>query len=192
MTPSDRSRRLAGDRLLLPPDRTAGDELQAITADASSALDILLELVRDGGWSVGLGVGAVRTPLPDATRAASGSALIRAREAVETAKRRSPAAVIAVDPDRFPDAATLQAVLDLLLHSRERRSTQGWELSDLVESGLTQAEAAGRLGITPQAASKRALAAGTKLDRAGRSALVALLAASDTVPSDEPEGGTST
>ena len=40
-------------------------------------------------------------------------------------ERRRPAAVISVDPDRSPDAPTLQAVLDLLLHSRERRSVPG-------------------------------------------------------------------
>ena len=67
-------------------------------------------------------------------------------------------------------------MLDLLLHLRERRSDEGWELFDLLESGLSQTEAASRLDITPQAVSKRALAAGLKLDSAARAALVTLLA----------------
>ena len=173
------SRRWGAGRLALPPDRTAGDELQLITDDAEAALDILLTLARAREWSVGLGIGDIRLPLPDATRAAAGSALIRAREAVEAAKKRAPRVAVGADPGLFPDAATLQAVLDLLLQLRERRSPEGWELFDLVEGGLSQADAAARLDISPQAASSRALAAGIKLDLAARAALIALLAAAD-------------
>ena len=67
------------DRLVLPPDRTAGDEVQALTGDASTALAIALALLRTGSWSVGIGIGAVETPLPEATRAARGPAFIAAR-----------------------------------------------------------------------------------------------------------------
>ena len=171
---------LGAGRLALPPDRTAGDELQVITDDAAAALDILLSLARARDWSIGLGIGDIRHPLPDATRAATGPALIRAREAVEAAKRRSPRVAIVADEGGFPDGPTLQATLDLLLQLRERRSPEGWELFDLVESGLSQADAASRLDISPQAASSRALAAGIKLDSAARSALIALLTGADT------------
>ena len=167
---------LGRDRLALPPERTAGDELQLITDDAEAALDIVLALTRARDWSVGLGIGDIRLPLPDSVRAATGTALINAREAVEAAKRRTPRVAVVGDPDRTPDAATLQAILDLLLHLRDRRSDEGWELFDLLESGLSQTEAAARLDITPQAVSKRALAAGLKLDSAARAALVTLLA----------------
>ena len=67
---------LVGDRLVLPADRTAGDEIQAATDDAAAALAIVLHLTRDGNWSVGLGIGDVRTPLPEATRAMTGCAFI--------------------------------------------------------------------------------------------------------------------
>lgn len=170
--------RLGGDRLALPADRTSGDEVQALTSDARTALDIVLALARTQLWSVGLGLGEVRAPLPTATRAATGDALVAAREAVEAAKRRSTRVVVAGRGTR-PAAETLQAVLDLLLQLRERRSPEGWELYDLVEEGLTQAEAAERLGITPQAASKRAIAAGIRLDTAARDGLVELLALAD-------------
>ncbi|RIJ53820.1 DNA-binding protein, partial [Clavibacter phaseoli] len=69
-------------RLVLPVDRTSGDEVQALVADAATALDMVLVLTRAGHWSVGLGIGAVRTPLPRATREATGPAFIAARDAV--------------------------------------------------------------------------------------------------------------
>lgn len=170
--------RVGGTRLALPADRTAGDEVQAITADPRAALEVILELARTGTWSIGLGIGEIRTPLPADTRAATGPALIAARDAVEAAKKRPSHAAVAAHGIR-PDASTLQATLELLLHLRERRSPEGWELYDLVESGLTQAEAAAALGITPQAASKRAIAAGIRLDSAARDALTALLSLAD-------------
>lgn len=178
---------VGGDRLALPADRTAGDEVQAITADPRAALDLILELARTGTWSIGLGVGGVRTPLPTDTRAATGPALIAARDAVEAAKKRPSHAAVAGSGIR-PDAATLQATLELLLQLRERRSPEGWELYDLVESGLTQAEAATEIGITPQAASKRAIAAGIRLDIAARAALTELLSLADETIGREEAG----
>jgi hypothetical protein len=168
---------VAGDRLALAADRTAGDEVQALTGDAATALTLALALLRTGSWSVGIGIGAVETPLPDATRAARGPAFIAARDAVEAAKRR---------PTRFAvagDDGSVQALVDLLLALRDRRTPEGWELFDLVETGLSQQDAARRLGITPQAASRRALAAGIRLDQAARPALAAVLAAADTADS---------
>jgi len=176
--------RVGGARLALPADRTAGDEVQAITDDPRAALELILELARTEQWSIGLGIGAIRTPLPADTRAATGPALIAARDAVESAKKRPSRAAVAGSGIR-PDAATLQATLELLLQLRDRRSAEGWELYDLLESGRTQAEAAGELGITPQAASKRAIAAGLRLDSAAREALTALLSlAGETIETE--------
>jgi len=176
---------LGGDRLALPPDRTAGDEVQAVTADADAALTIVLGLLRTGSWRVGLGIGDVETPLPAATRAARGTAFIAARAAIESAKRR---------PSRFAaeggSGAGVQPLIDLLLALRERRSSEGWQLFDLLESGHRQQDAAALLGITPQAASRRAQAAGIRLDRAARPALAAVLAAADgTPPADVARAG---
>jgi hypothetical protein len=174
-----------GDRLALPADRTAGDEVQAVTGDAATALAIALALLRTGSWSVGIGVGAVETPLPSATRAARGPAFIAARDAVEAAKKR---------PTRFAaagDDGTAQPLVELLLALRDRPTPEGWELFDLVETGLSQQDAARRLGITPQAASRRALAAGIRLDQAARPALAAVLAAADAVDAaDAPDART--
>ena len=164
-----------GERLLLPPERTAGDEFQLLLDDAGATLAAVLDLTRAGRWSVGCGVGNVREPLPPSIRESTGEAFVSARDAVDRAKRR---------PSRFalasiaaPDAARrLEALIDLLLATRSRRSPEGWELYDLLEAGLTQAAAAARLGITPQAASLRAQAADLKTEAAVTGALATLLA----------------
>ena len=75
------------DDLVLPADQTAGDEIQLVTRSAPTALAIVLDATRTGRWSVGVGVGDIRMPLPDAARKATGSAFIAAREAVTAAKR---------------------------------------------------------------------------------------------------------
>ncbi len=170
----------AEHRLTLPAERTAGDELQLVTADAATALTITLDLTRTQHWRVGCGIGGVAAPLPASTRAASGPAFIAAREGVDLAKRRGGRAVIVgSDTDRSPTSADLQAVLELLLAVRERRSDEGWELHDLLRSGLTQAQAAERLGISPQAASRRAQVASLRAESAATDALARLMGAHD-------------
>lgn len=167
--------RIGGDNLLLPPDRSAGDELQVATADARVALDMVLHLTRAGRWSVGLAIGEVRHPLPDSTRALAGSAFVLARGAVESAKKSLNRFALAIEPGRHPDAATLQPLLELLLQLRARRTPEGWELQELLNEGLTQKAAAARLGITPQAVSLRAHSAQLKTESAARAALARLL-----------------
>ncbi|MFF2052666.1 DNA-binding protein [Leifsonia sp. NPDC058194] len=167
-----------GDRLALPVDRNAGDELQALTGDAATALSLVLELTRDGFWSVGVGIGAVRLPLPDQTRAAAGDAFIAARTAVGRAKK-SPTR-LAVEAIAAQQAAhDAEALADLLLTLRGGRTPAGWELYDLIAAGLTQAEAGARLGITPQSVSDRARVAGLRVELAAVPALTRLLASAD-------------
>src|SRR6478752_1762795 len=79
-----------GEQLRLPPGRNAGDEIQAITEDPLTAVRLVFELTRQDDWSVGLGCGAVREPLPADIREASGDAFFAARTAVERAKRARP------------------------------------------------------------------------------------------------------
>lgn len=184
----------AGDRLVLPPDRTAGDEVQAVTDDAEAALDLVLRLSRHGDWSVGLGIGEVRQPLPEITRAATGPAFVAARDAVEAAKRRPTRFAARIDPARALTAEDLEPLIDLLLQQRARRSEEGWELHDLLRGGMTQTDAARRLGVTPQAVSQRAQAAMLRVEDAARTALVRLLRDADadagapiTVRKDSPE-----
>ncbi|MFZ7087987.1 DNA-binding protein [Curtobacterium sp. RRHDQ10] len=178
-----------GDRLALPPDRTAGDELQVLTADPRAALDVVLLLARSGAWSIGVGIGDVDGPLPAATRAASGSAFFRAREAVDAAKERPDRFALVVTPGRHRSSADVDPLVVLVLQQRARRSPEGWELADLLADGGTQRAAAARLGISPQAVSKRAIAAGLRADDAARAALVRLLEDADR-PADADDRAT--
>ena len=164
-----------GPGYTLAPERTAGDEWQALTGDAACALETALHLLRSPHWRVGIGAGDVRLPLPQSVREASGSAFSSARAAVERATTRSTR-FAAVGSDQLADSAhDWGALVDLVLTQRARWSEPGWELYDLLDHGLTQAEAAERLGITPQAASKRARAAGLRIDADARRALARLM-----------------
>ncbi|MFE5673442.1 DNA-binding protein [Agromyces sp. NPDC056523] len=174
-----------GERLRLPVDQTAGDELQALTEHADAALDLVLALGRDGHWSTGLGVGEVRTPLPDAVRKAAGGAFIAAREAVDAAKRAEGRFALraAIDPATATDAsapaleaAELEPLVRLLLLVRDRRSPQGWEAIDLVREVGSQKRAAETLGISDAAVSQRLKAAVWSIDDDARPGLVRLLA----------------
>lgn len=158
----------------LPPDQTAGDEIQLLSADADATLTAILALHRSGHWSVGLGVGAVRMPLPAATRHATGGAFIAAREAVVRAKKTE--AHFALDCDHSEESAPgIEAVLTMLLLLRQRRTPQGWEAGDLLESGLAQTDIAIRLGISTGAVSQRIKTAQLRLDQAARPAVIRLL-----------------
>jgi DNA-directed RNA polymerase specialized sigma24 family protein len=142
---------------LLAFERTAGDEFQGVLEEPDLVVDVVLRLVRAGGWSIGVGAGPVQTPLPASTRAGAGPAFLSARRAVDAAKQRpSRLAVRGAVPSEAGDA---QAVLSALAVLVDRRSEQAWEAISLVEGGRTQAEAAGALGISRQAVGQR-LAAG--------------------------------
>jgi hypothetical protein len=177
---TDRIEARHGPALVLGPDRTAGDEFQVVLGTAEDALGVAFELLRDGGWSVGLGIGPVRAPLPATTREAQGDAFVAARRAIDEAKRRPLRfALAATAGDALVGAAEVAALVDLLLDLRDRRTPEGWEVADRLEAGRTQADIAAELGITPQAVSLRARAAGVRLEQRARPALVRLVAALD-------------
>jgi len=96
-----------GPAFLLPPDQTSGDEIQVLLRDAATALDVVFALHRSGHWSIGLGIGPVREPLPHATRQASGAAFIAARAAVTRAKKAD--ARFALDADGSGEATVAGA-----------------------------------------------------------------------------------
>ncbi|MEO6944406.1 MAG: DNA-binding protein [Lacisediminihabitans sp.] len=169
-----------GNELVLPVDRNAGDEIQVIAPNGTTALEIILTLTRDGNWSVGLGAGAIRMPLPHATREASGGAFIAARSAIVRAKKRATrfAAEAQSEYGTRPTGATAadaEAVIDLLLTLRARRTEEGWELFDGITSGLNQNEVARKLGVSAQAVSSRAKIAGIRIELASYPALARLL-----------------
>lgn len=169
-------RATAGGAVVRPFERTAGDEVQAVLDDADEVVRTTLALVRDGHWSIGIGVGAVAQPLPASTRAGRGAAFERARTAVERAKS-APTHLAVEGPE--PDGDGAQAVLDLLALLVQRRSEQGWAAVELVAAGGNQAEAAQALGITKQAVSQRLRAAGHQHEQAGRGVAATLLRRAD-------------
>lgn len=168
-------------------ERTVGDEFQVLVSEPAEVLDIILWLTRSGNWSVGCGVGAVRSPLPGTIREASGTAFVAARSAVDRAKKRPTrfALETEVDDVRARDA---EALFDLLLILRSRRSPQGWELDDLLAAGMSQVDAASQLDITPQAVSLRARAAELRADRSARKPLERILERLDTLESTTSGG----
>lgn len=166
--------------LVLPVDRNAGDEIQAMLTDPAVALELALGLVRTGQWSVGCGIGAVRRPLPENTREAAGPSFVAARDAVSRAKRARHRFALSIDAAQPLSESDVAPLLELLLLVRSRRTAEGWELFDLFVAGLTQAEAAKRLDISPQAASQRARAAGIRIELAALAPLARLLGQADT------------
>jgi hypothetical protein len=155
-------------------ERTAGDEFQGVLDDPELVVDVVLGLLRERTWSVGVGAGPVQTPLPTSTRAATGPAFLSARRAVDAAKRRSVR--VAVRGTGATDAEDAQAVLSSLAVVVERRSPSAWEAIALVEDGRTQAEAAAWLGISRQAVGQRLAAGLWELERELRPAAARLLA----------------
>ena len=167
-------RRLAdGVPTVLPFERTAGDELQGVLADPAVVVDVVLRLVRAGGWSIGVGAGPVQTALSDSTRTGAGPAHLCARRAVDAARQRSVR--LAVRGAVPPDASDAQAVLSALAVVVQRRSAQAWEAIELVGGGRTQAAAAAALGVSRQAVGQRLASGLWELERELRPTAARLL-----------------
>lgn len=172
--------RLYGDRLALPVDRNAGDEIQVIAPDGATALQIILTLAQREHWSIGVGAGEIRMPLPRTTREASGTAFIAARAAIDRAKKRRTRFAVEEAPRNaitggHTSASEAEALIDLLLALRSRRTAEGWELFEHTVAGQTQVEAAHALGISPQAVSSRAKIAEIRTELASYDALARVL-----------------
>ena len=168
----DRLQREHGEHLLLPVARNAGDEIQLLTRDAHTVVDVVFDLTRTGEWSVGIGCGDVRTPLPTDIREASGEAFFAARDAVERAKKSSPRLAIEA---AHGDAEHVEALFRLALLLRERRSDQGWEVYDRIVGGAMQSEIADELGVSAPAISSRMKSANIRAELDAVPALARLL-----------------
>lgn len=153
---------------LLPFDRTAGDEIQALFAAPAAATQAIARLTRLGGWRVGLGIGAVDAPLPTSTRAARGPAYLAARDALQAARRQPTSLALRFrrsvldghygeDDEKVRDAETALWLWRGLL---SKRSQEGWELMDLLDAGQSKADAARSLGVSASAVSQRLAVAG--------------------------------
>ena len=72
-----------------------------------------------------------------------------------------------------------EALVRLLVDLRDRRTAEGWEVYDLLAEGITQREAAARLGISEGAVSLRVKSAGLRTEEAAVPALARVLARLD-------------
>jgi len=166
-------------------ERTVGDEVQAVLADADLVVDLALRMLRRGGWSVGIGAGEVDEPLPTSARAGSGEAFVLARTAVERAKSRSRPVPLAVEGRASGPACDAEALLTLLGAVLVRRTGHGWAVVDALAGGSpdrTQGAVAADLGITQQAVSQRLRTALWSEEAAVRPLAARLLVEAAAVP----------
>lgn len=190
LTIDQRSSRASADRVpellerlgaldtVLPFERTAGDEVQGLIASPEAVVAVIEQTLRSRNWSIGLGIGEIEVPLPGSVREARGPALVRAREAVESAKRL-PSVHIAVRGSSKTAAAEVEALLRLIGSVLRRRTPGQWRVIDAVLEAGRRAEAADALGITPQAISKSLLASADDVVRDVYPLLARLLSEAD-------------
>lgn len=164
--------------VVLGLERTVGDEVQGVLDDERLVVDVAMHVLRGGGWSVGIGAGAVDLPLPTTSRAGSGPAFVLARTAVEAAKSRTRAVPLAVRGADDEAGRAAEAVLVLAAACAARRSDAGWEVVDAMTAGeARQEDVAAALGVSQQAVSQRLRTALWAEERAARPAAALLLRA---------------
>ncbi|POH58100.1 MarR family transcriptional regulator [Arthrobacter glacialis] len=194
MTIDQRGSRIHGDKvppllsllanldMVLPFERSVGDEIQGVFEEPSAVVEAVARVLRERDWYIGIGLGGVDLPLPKHSREASGSAFVAAREAVEAAKKtgervplcvKTPLATAAAA--RWVDAA--EAVLVLAGDVIRRRSDAEWRVLDALAAApaASQKDVAQQLGISPQAVSKAIVRSGRHEVRHGREAATLLL-----------------
>jgi hypothetical protein len=153
--------------------RTSADAVDSTIADITKRWggSLVLEPART--------VGSVATPVGVTVRESRGPAFVAARAAVERAKRSQSRCAVGSEPNTV-EATTLEAFINLLVLLRDKRSEQGWAMYDLTAEGLSQVDAAARLGITAQSASQRSRAAGLRIEQAATVAIASLMNELDT------------
>ena len=151
-----------GERFALAFERTAGDELQGLTADPGAVVDAVLALTRLPQWHIGIGLGEVEMPLPASTREARGTAYLAARTAVGQARtapshlRLVAAETVSARPYREDVVQRAASALVMLRALVSRRTPEGWEIMDVLDDAGSGRVAAQRMGISPSAVSQRA------------------------------------
>lgn len=148
---------------VLGAERTVGDELQLVVAEAEAVVAVVETTCRQGGWTVGIGAGHVEEPMPASTRAARGSAFTAARAAVERAKHTTARLAVRGAGTRGDDPYAVvraESALWLLVAVVGRRTQRGWQVVDAMRMAGSQRAAAERLGVSAQAVSQVLAAAG--------------------------------
>lgn len=145
---------LAGLDYRLAPERTSGDEIQALTSSADTVVAVVERLTRLGHWRVGAGIGTVELPLPSSTREARGPAYLAARDAVEAAQQSPRRLALRSD---VPAICVAEAETCLWLYRGllDSLSQGAWQVLEMFDNGLSNAQIAHQLGIATSAVSQR-------------------------------------
>ncbi|QYH19729.1 MarR family transcriptional regulator [Corynebacterium aquatimens] len=147
------------------------EDIRANVDSPEAALNLVMALLSDGNWAIGLGISA------------HGSGVYAATDAVGT----RPAQVKVGVDTRHPGTAAedISAAFALIGHVLHKRTIEGREATSLVRRGMNQNEAARQLGISKQAMSQRLQAAGWQAEQAGWRLLLNLVTRADA---DQPAG----
>jgi hypothetical protein len=153
-------------RFLLPPERTAGDETQALTAEPQTLASVALRALQSSRWWLGVGIGEVETPLPVTVREGRGEAFMLARRALEMAKKRRAVGLRVLA--QYGDATDLESALRLMRVLYERRTARAQLIADLHLAGLSTVEIGRKLGVSQQAAAKQVYSSHVSEELGGR------------------------
>ena len=129
------------------------EDIRAHVDNAEAACMLVMALLSDGSWAVGIGI------------TDDGPAVYAASDAVGT--KAGSVGVVVDKHEPGTDAADIASAFALLGHVLVKRTVEGREATSLVRSGLNQNEAAAELGISKQAMSQRLQAAGWQAEQAG-------------------------
>ncbi|MDR7329359.1 MarR family transcriptional regulator [Corynebacterium guangdongense] len=139
------------------------EDIRSTVDDPETLANVVMALLSDGSWAIGIGVDTAEWA-EDAATVALGAG---GRAGVVKARVRSPhAGTLGED---------ISAAFLLMSHVLAKRTVEGREATSLVRSGLNQNEAAAELGISKQAMSQRLQAAGWQAEQAGWKLVVNLL-----------------
>jgi len=136
-----------------PFEMVSVEDIRTDVDSPEAALNLVMALLSDGNWAIGLGI------------THNGRGVYAASDAVGT----RPAQVKVGVDTRHPGTAAedIAAIFTLIGHVLHKRTLEGREATSLVRSGMNQNEAARELGISKQAMSQRLQSAGWQAEQSG-------------------------
>lgn len=134
-------------------ESVAVEDIRTLVDDADAACTVIMALLSDGGWAIGLGIA-------DTPEEALGAA-------TDAAGSKAGSVGVKILPAGGSLASDIAAAFTLMAYVLNKRTIEGREATSLVRSGLNQNEAARQLGISKQAMSQRLNAAGWAAEQAG-------------------------
>lgn len=144
------------------------EDIRSPIRGASALAEVVMALLSDGSWAIGIGVDA-EGPAEDRATAALGPG---GRAGTVKVRAHAPA-----HPTLGEDIAAAFMLLSAVL---AKRTLEGREATSLVRSGFNQNEAAEELGISKQAMSQRLQAANWQAEVAGWRLAVHLVQLADS------------